>query len=449
MTKQTICFFPIVHYQAELFCKLANTLLGAGIINKVIFVCPSVSSYEYVKDKFPCYLTADLLKHADPSKDVQNLSITTEWILDLFEIRKLKVEERYYCKLRQQSVGNIQQEAISYCTIWDSFLSIHEIDTLFVWNGYIVPQQTLIAFARRKKIKVLYFENGYKSDTFVIDPVGINAKSSFKTLLSTSRSTASYSTEKKIESVTPPKKINNYLRLRSKIKLYQFKYRNVALFRYEFSQPVHVKLLHLLESFLQLQKLSPKEPYIFFPLQVITDSQLIENYGQDQSEVVEQIALLLDQINVERDRPIEMIVKEHPRQETRRYMNELRSRIQSSYIKFTRLDRTNDLIRNAAAVITINSSVGYQALKMKKNVFVLGETIYEGPGLGMKVDDLNEIKKQLLQIIDNGDALIDSSKVNEFVERYEKFCYSFSYTDKTSQKIVDNIKYLLDIGGAQ
>lgn len=444
MTK-TICFFPIVRYQAELFCKLAKLLLRSGITDKVVFICPSVSSYEHVKNKFPCYLTADLLSQADLSKEFKQLNNAPNRGYDLFELRKLKVEEKYYGNHRKLSANSIRQEADNYFKIWDRFLEHHEIDLLYVWNGYIVPQETLVARAKQKGLPVLFFENGYEPNTFVIDSKGINAKSNLKITLSKMVQAAT-SNGIKAESLSTRSRIVDYITLRLKIKLYQFKYRNENLFRYEFSQPVCTKLLHMVEKLLHIRKFQPREPFIFFPLQVITDSQLIENYDHEQAEIVKQIALLIHQVNKDRTKPIQFVIKDHPRQETRRYMKELIKQLRYPDVVVTRYASTNQLIKNAAAVITINSSVGYQALKMKKNVFVLGDSIYNGTGLGEKIDDLNLLVKKILQIVDEDIFITDTNKVDDFVERYKKVCYPFQFTSHTSEEIISNIIKLSKIG---
>jgi capsule polysaccharide modification protein KpsS len=444
MTK-TICFFPIVRYQAELFCNLAKALLRSGIAGKVLFICPSVSSYEYVKSKFPCFLTADLLTQAKVSKRLQHLNDETDLRYDLFELRKLKVEDKYHSNRRKLSANRIQQEAHVYLQIWDSFLEKHGIDILYIWNGYIVPQETLVIRAKQKGLQVLFFENGYEPNTFVMDPKGINAKSNLKITLS-EMGQAITSNGTKTERSSVRTRVIDYIALRLKIKLYQFKYHKANLLRYEFSQSFCTKLLHMTERLFHIRKFEPREPYIFFPLQVITDSQLIENYDHEQAETVKQIALLLHQINTERTKPIQLIVKEHPRQETHRYMKQLMKQVRYPDVVFTRYADTNQLIKNAAAVITINSSVGYQALKMEKSVFVLGDSIYDGPGLGEKVKDLNLLMKKILQIIEENLSITDTNKVDEFVQNYRKVCYPLQFTNHTSEEIIRYLIKLSKIG---
>lgn len=446
MSNQTICFFPIVRYQAELFCNLASMMLSAGIINKVLFICPSVSSFEYVKNKYPCYLTADLLAQIDISND--NLDYNDETGgFNLFELKKFKVEKKYLSENKGKKPENICREARHFIKIWDRFLDDHEVDNLFVWNGYIVPQETMIACAAHRGIKILFFENGYESNAFVMDELGINAKSGFKERLSTAGSIATkVSKVGQTPSVSPKDRLMSYLLLRLKLQWYKFKYHNTSSLRYEFSQPIHSKLIQLFDKILHSESLTPKEPYVFFPLQVIGDSQLIENSIHDQAEVVKKIASLISQVNTERVQPIQFVIKEHPRQNTRRYLKELKQQIKSSNVIFTRFANTNQLIKNAAAVITINSSVGYQALKIRKNVFVLGDSIYEGSGLGVKITEINELKIKLLQIVDKGIIFTDTNEVDEFVDQYQSICYPFNFNHQAKQEILSNIISFLDKG---
>lgn len=109
--------------------------------------------------------------------------------------------------------------------------------------------------------------------------------------------------------------------------------------------------------------------YIFFPMQVSTDSQLLFNSDVDNIgalKIAAEIAKKENRI---------LVVKPHPAEGDRVFVNRLLK--MKDEIGFIFVDyNTYGLINNCHRVVTINSTVGIEAMLFKRPVTVLGRAFY-------------------------------------------------------------------------
>lgn len=119
----------------------------------------------------------------------------------------------------------------------------------------------------------------------------------------------------------------------------------------------------------EYKKLKP-ESYLFFPTQVKNDSQLIINSDYDN------LTALNFAIDLAKKRDLKLVVKVHPAEtdigliKTYYDMMDINNFIIVS-------NNTTDLIKNSAVIITINSTVGLEALIYNKELITLGRAIYK------------------------------------------------------------------------
>jgi hypothetical protein len=137
------------------------------------------------------------------------------------------------------------------------------------------------------------------------------------------------------------------------------------------------------------------EPYFFFPLHHALDSQLTVRapafYRQEY--FIDWIARALPD-------GYTLYVKEHPRFIARygldvytRLANTPRVRLISPY------HHPHDLIKQARAIVTINSTAGFEALLYHKPVVVCGPVSYRGHGATIDVEDINNLPARLDEAI--------------------------------------------------
>lgn len=233
---------------------------------------------------------------------------------------------------------------------FERFFSVHHPKVVGLWNGHRLPEMAIKAAAKRHNVKVAHFENGLLPDTTTLDFNGVNAFNSVP---------------------RKPSFYHEYLRRQS-----------VQSYRQE---SLEVREAHKNRKELNRSVLSVTDRYVFVPFQVNFDSQLIINSPQFPSN--EHLYRLLDDAsNLLTDPDIKIVIKEHP-SDPRIYsdLHELNSRIVFS------TDNTEALIRNAEAVITLNSSVGLESIMLEKRVVVLGNACFNVSGVTKQARSASEL----------------------------------------------------------
>lgn len=259
--------------------------------------------------------------------------------------RQLERKRHVYPKLLSISFNRYIYRFFLYCfekfrmAKFHTLLKAKSPDYIAIWNGDKSPYHSLVLLAKHLKIKIIYFENGLLPGTTTIDFHGVNAKSSLP---------------------TSPSFYQNYHK--------QF--------------PLQVALPKLRQR--PNHKKRPTEPhielpqkYLFIPLQVPNDTQIVVNSPTIKS--MEQLFYLLVnswQKSLFSDH--QLIFKAHPS-----WPNDFKHLIDSEQknIHFANGNNTDELIKGATAVITINSTVGIEALLHRKPVLTLGDACYNIPGL--------------------------------------------------------------------
>lgn len=225
---------------------------------------------------------------------------------------------------------------------------------VFVWNGERSRRRALARAARDLGLPTLVFENAPIPGRLTIDPAGVNARASIP---------------------RDPQFFRDWARARTTTE-----------WRREGEALVARKPLKPVEG----EPAAIPEKYIFLPLQVATDTQILAN-----SRWVPSIREMLLAAIREIPRLPEgwaLVVKEHP---SCRIKNAevLREHAQSRLI-VSSVEDTFSLVRGARGVLTLNSSVGLQSFFFDKPVCVLGDAFYRQPGLVETADNEKELGDQ-------------------------------------------------------
>lgn len=161
------------------------------------------------------------------------------------------------------------------------------------------------------------------------------------------------------------------------------------------------------------------ESYVFVPLQINSDTQIILNspFIKSMYDFVEIIIKTINYYNEKYNKKIKIIFKIHPEQNTQDKFFDI-NEIYQTFKKnafFVKNYNLNQIILNSKLVITINSTVGILALNMNKKVMVLGKSIYSLENIVFCVNDINYINEKFKESMHNTKNEEDINKFTDFL----------------------------------
>ncbi|WP_431688289.1 hypothetical protein [Hahella sp. NBU794] len=147
--------------------------------------------------------------------------------------------------------------------------------------------------------------------------------------------------------------------------------------------------------------------YVFIPLQVSDDTQLLLNSDFTNAEAL----IYANKEAIKRGLPL--IVKIHPAEKSEKEIDKITAIAKDNNISISNSSASR-LVSHASLIITINSSVGLDAIIRKKEVIFLGKTLYEK----LTYDRLEKyIYHYLLDINYFNQQDISTSTFNMIIER--------------------------------
>jgi capsular polysaccharide export protein len=314
-----------------------------------------------------------------------------------------------------------------YMNFIDYYIDQHQIEVICLFNGYHWIDQVAKYLAKKKGLKVVYFEDGlFRPYTVTCDNKGINAASSV------SQDPDFYDSiivdKKRLKKYTfkPENPLFLHRKKESLIKVGFVKalsmFGNIT--RLHPNYYVHINWSHAIRYFLFKVSYSrrkndpivlPKE-YVFLPFQVSRDTQIFYNSPniKNMEELLERVHTAVARYNQIDGRDVKIVVKEHPEDMSRNNYKQLKEKYNNNQeVIFIGKYNVKDLIKHSLAVITINSTVGIEALVQKKRVITLGDALYNIEGIVQRCTDPVRLYDTLKSALNN--------PVN--VERIQKFIY--------------------------
>lgn len=231
---------------------------------------------------------------------------------------------------------------------------------VFVWNAERGRGRALARAARDLGIALLVFEHAPISGRLTIDPVGVNARSSVP-------------------------------RAPGFFRKWAEEHRAVDWRRHAQTLVARRPVKPVVSAPVQIP-----ENYIFLPLQVATDTQILLN-GRWVPSIHEMLLASIRQIP-RLPEGWALVVKEHPSCRTRN-ADVLREHAQPGLV-VSEAEDTFALVRCARGVLTLNSSVGLQSFFFDRPVCVLGDAFYRQPGLVETAESEEELGEQFARAAD-------------------------------------------------
>jgi hypothetical protein len=142
-------------------------------------------------------------------------------------------------------------------------------------------------------------------------------------------------------------------------------------------------------------ELATDRPYVYFPLHVTDDYKIkkVIPHTVDQASIVEQVADALPP-------GYDVVLKEHPMSVGRNSIALLRRLRTRPNVRLVRPHTSShELIKGAAAIAVISSTVGIEALLYEKPVLTIGQPFYSGYGITLDVDSFRELRRAVPELL--------------------------------------------------
>ncbi len=306
-------------------------------------------------------------------------------------IRKNICEEKYLNSDIVNSIevklGNLDRKEASkfYNLMYYKIKNIYKIykfDTIFVWNGCKIGDFACAYFAKKYKIRIVYFEVANIPGKLFVDNQGTNKNSSIfinpeqldyynvENLQKYKKWKEEYLKIKYGKFILPQSKRTNkwkraasailniiFIKLGIGVKNYIY-YKNLKKI---FSSNIKVKLSSNIDY--------KREKYVLVPLQVSDDTQVMINSDVGLKELIDY------SYKYAKENSMKLVIKPHPAEQDNSILNYIYSINDTDGIVITN-DNTMKLIKYSNYVITINSTVGLEALILDKPVKFLGYSFY-------------------------------------------------------------------------
>jgi capsular polysaccharide export protein len=325
------------------------------------------------------------------------------------------------------------------------FLEQRQIDAVFLWNGSGLLASTASYLAQQRNLKTIYGENGYFYDTIQLDPEGVNQAASV-----TNRIAEEYR-----KTAIDPIKLEQ---LRAMLEAYrndkppQYSPQTHKV-RASLSARIAGEFNNLLESDLRytrtLNKTVPVDPgtlpdkYVFIPLQVVKDSQLLlysPLVGNDMELFIASCHSAIEQVAGD----YRVLVKLHPADLRNVDYTEMMRKYPD--IIWLKDYPANKLIKAASLVITINSTVGVEALIHDKPVITLGDNFYNVPEVVHHVNSLEELPQAI-------NSALSVAPDKQHIQRFLYYLYHHyfthgswkNYAPQSIESVARKLRSLLDV----
>lgn len=316
----------------------------------------------------------------------------------------------------------VRQRAPAFCWLvreLDNFLAAIQPSGVFLWNGSGLAAATTEQLARARGIPLLFGENGYLPNTLQLDPKGVNAFASIGLQMRLADIQALHYSEPQLREFdsliagyrsgqTPIRSEPKGGRIRPSLTAYLIQ--SWIDWR---QRPRAIRANTLIPRSMPVLP----ERFVFFPLQVRNDSQLIVHsplYGNRLDAAIDDLVQALREI----DPALRLVVKLHPA-ELKKTDYDPVARAFPDVIWVGGGD-VRTILERTDCVITVNSTVGIEGMIFGKQVVTLGHNFYIREGLVYPVRDRDELTTQLRRALREplDDALIG---------QYLRYLYFFAF----------------------
>ena len=298
----------------------------------------------------------------------------------------------------------------------------HNADAVAMcWNGTDGRRRLFVEAAKRSGVKVLFLEHSPIPEHLTCDPIGLNANNS---LPRNADFYLEWMKEADRSSSTSPSSSENkkWTHFRQKI-VPRKAHRKSSVYQSGFNGSI------------------PQNKFVFCPLQVPNDSQVLEH-----GDWINGLPHMIEAIyQASRNLPDNwsLLIKEHPSAKVG-FSHLILSREDERFKLVNNLP-TFELVEASRGVLTLNSSVGLEAFFYSRPVLVLGHAFYDFHPVAIKVSDQNHLNS----LFSNPEIWTFDPKIRDVFLKYliEEYYLPFNLNERQclSPKTVVKLKNLLSV----
>jgi len=357
---------------------------------EVVFITLKKSAYNYLKSKKVDVISIKNIKGIKFNNDEK---IFFEDSLN----EALKVDR----KIGLLNENNLNKNYWYLVSKLISFFKKNQINFFLIFNGYAqYIEYSAMLVAKYLKINTLFFEIGNFPNKIFVDTKGVNAASSLMDI-DLRKIPCDIKNFEKFKKEYLIKKEKQHFVPQS-IKKENFLQKIIDHDRFDPSILARVK--NLVKNYIFRSKQIkfdkiPNKNYLFFPLQVSYDSQVLRFSKVNLFEAIDIASSEAKRKN------LAFVIKPHPAESNYKVLEYAKSKD-----AFIVNENTYLLLKNASLIYTINSTVGLESFFYNKPLVVLGEAFYK-----KYANDTYENKiKVLCNYLNN--ILVDGSYFDESVK---------------------------------
>ncbi|MFZ1517805.1 MAG: hypothetical protein WAU11_03475 [Ignavibacteriaceae bacterium] len=440
--KLNILISGITSDSSSLFVSLYNYLKTYG--HEVWFTIPEYSgAVSLIERKIP-FIKLKQIKNGN------NLGYDESKLLEKCLYYNLKQMTLFSSITKGIKTKQILKDGSRLFNAYSKYLDDNKVDLIILWGGIRYYSSIPAAIAKIKNIKCIFIEKGLFPFTLQVDDMGVNASSQLKnTFGSISSSLLSHSLDfyqsqlKQQWYFTQP--LNNISSL-IKIKCLINDYGLLELFVKIFHKYFDTKLLkkfNYKDNWKVTDPVSTSESivhkdYIFIPFQVSDDSQLLVqgNWIKNNISLVESVWRSLIELGLK----IKIVVKEHPRE----YITDSFTEKLSKYDVLYSNAGTAELIQKSKLIVTINSTVGFEALVFNKPVIITGNAFYESIPFILKSNNQAELTSNLKRVL-MSNRNFEEREVNKYVSTVYNKLVKCNYVSPEKTEIDNLWQYIYNL----
>ncbi|UIR30976.1 hypothetical protein LZP85_04070 [Priestia flexa] len=380
-------------------------------------------------------------------KSLKNMSTD----LDKFDQKKYDLNDLLHYTLEFNNLNNFlydKEELFNNAKRYINYLNlVHKtepLDLIISWNNTFMFDSLAKAFARVNNIPTLFFEAGiFRPHTITVDSKGVNYGNSVAQDIDFYRNVNSDTVRlnnflhqiEHPEELYKPVKYNNLSKKSRKFLLQRaYDVFNCQILKRELNlniiyEPFTDKVKRQLsKGFNSLKRNKMKErtklpdKFIFIPFQVHDDSQVILNSKKinDMDSLVELVIDKVQQYNSKYEENFHVVFKEHPADKNNIHYEKLYNRFKElRNVMFLTTGNTNEILKKSQMVITINSTVGIEALLHYKPVVTLGKSYYNINEICYPCHDHNNLHEYIHKALNSN---VKKDLINKFLT-YLRFHY--------------------------